>query len=255
MRKSLSKFTALFLSAIFTFNMLSVSVFAANDLSPEANEAISFIKSKNFPVGEVVSVTNKDNSIVFTVKYLSSGEVSYIEYSENSDSDVFLTLTEGDKINHIVFKNNGSVLYEGVETDVFEQKNVTRIYNSRAAYASYMCTADQLPGTCDRVFEQSAGTVNPITLALPGVVQSLTVSTLSAVICSGLGWVNAESVAAMIAGAILDRAINITSILYTAKVTRDNNQYPLQIFYKYDETWSWDGGSWPYKNYKVENLL
>lgn len=221
-------------------------------LSSLESEALSFIKSKGFITEDIVSREFTDTGIIFTLNYLDSGENSYISYAKDNNNDIHIVVTESDKINEIIFKSNGVVLFDGIETDIF---NFTYAPVPASTYASYMCDEDQLPGTCDRTFEVNVGTVTPISLALPVVVKNCTISALAAIIVGNLNWIDPRGLAEVVAGALIALAWDVKTILYCASITRDDSQAPLQYFYKYTETWSGSGESWPHKSYKVENLL
>lgn len=61
-----------------------------------------------------------------------------------------------------------SILFDGTETDIF---NFTYAPAPAAAYASYICDKDQLPGACDITFEVNVSTVSSVSLALPVLVK------------------------------------------------------------------------------------
>lgn len=140
-----------------------------------------------------------ENGFLFTLSYLESGEPSYANYKEKTNGDVDIIITEGDTVNTITFKEDGTVLYGGVETDVFNPTEATpAVYSPRVAYASYMCYRSQLPGTCDRVFESSvSGEVTKTCLLLPDYLKNLAISTLTSILMGvfnvtldTMGWIS-----------------------------------------------------------------
>lgn len=246
----MKKIVALFLSFLLVLETFSIGASAMESSIKE--EALTFIESKGFITEEIISEELIDNGIKFTLKYLSSGDIATTTYIKYANNDILIIIEENAKTNEILFKSDGTVLFNGVETERF---NFSTTPSLTATYASYMCEERSLPGTCDRVFEKSVGEVTPISLALPVMVKNCTISVLASIITGNLGWTNATPVAESIAGTLIGFAWGDTSIQYRATVTRDDNQAPLQYFYKYTETWSGSGQSWPHKTYKVENLL
>lgn len=148
-----------------------------------------------------------------------------------------------------------TVLFNGILTNAFDSAN-SSTYTARASYAVYRTNTLPSRFTESGFSSTKYGTVNPITIALPIFLCNMTISALGSTIVSNLGRINGESVAQNIAGSLISTGARVTSIMYCADVYRDNQQRPLQIVYKYVETWKLSGlPDWPHKTYRVEMLL
>lgn len=254
------KYIAFILSIIF-IAYTPFSAFATNIISKEASEALSFAESKNLLIGEVISTTKTNEGYLFGLKYLPSGEISYLTYKKLPNNDIELTVIEGERSNTLLFKEDSTVYVDGEITTAFDSPvnagyaAYTNTYSTRNTWAVYH--TNTLPtGFTDDGFTIAAGNVTPVTLALPIAFESITATVLASTIITGLGWINATGVATTIASALISVGFAGKTLLYRASVTRSNEQYPLQIAYKYTETWR-DAGvqEWPYFTYRIETLL
>ena len=74
-------------------------------MSNDASEALSFIRSKGIIVGEVLHVSEHEGKIDFSVNYLPNNRITHIIYEE-IDSDIVVTVDEGNVSDEILFKDN-----------------------------------------------------------------------------------------------------------------------------------------------------
>ncbi len=260
MKKFFRKIALMFLCSLGFLGVFSENTMALSVTSPEVNEAISFIESKHFYIGDVLSVEEISDGILINASYLPSGEISQINYRKSTNGDISLTIKESSIINTIIFKHDGTVYFDGIETTAFDPIDISNNYDSydvlRSSSASYM--TDTLPsGFSESGFEtKKYGTANPVTIGLPMALEGMGASVLGAIIVSKLGWVNAEAVAQNIAGSLIGLGSQANEILYCADIYINNQQYPFQVAYKYVETWRLSGlPDWPHKTYRIETLL
>lgn len=120
MKTTMKKFISVMLCALFVINLVPASAFATYTMSDKAEEALAFVESKGFAVGDVQAVYENGDYLKFDVKYLSSGETSYIEYTENNDG-IRVVLTEGNNSDTIIFKYNGDVYWDENEVECFNE--------------------------------------------------------------------------------------------------------------------------------------
>lgn len=100
------------MASIFMLNMFSSTAFAAGQMSEEAQEALSFIRGVGIITGEVISASEHDGEIDFSVKYLPNNQITHLLYSEN-EQGITVIIDEGNAINEVVFENNGNVTVDG----------------------------------------------------------------------------------------------------------------------------------------------
>lgn len=249
MKTTIKKLISVMLCALFVINLVPASAFATYTMSDKAEEALAFVESKGFAVGDVQAVYENGDSLKFDVKYLSSGETSYIEYTENYDG-VTLVLTEGVKKDTIVFKDSGKVYWDGKETDDFITGNTPAL---TATYASYF--TDTSPALANNSYPNYWGSVGTATYVLEKVIKDMTVSALKAAILSFLGIPTNLGVIDTVATTLINYAINDNTITYSGPVYRNTSQGPLQYFYKYTVTLTSGGRSTTAVYYKVEQLV
>lgn len=252
----LKKFIAFFLGILFTVNTLPISVFAAAMMSNDASEALSFIRSKGIVVGEVLHVSEHKGKIDFSVNYLPNNRITHIIYEE-IDSDIAVTVDEGNVSDEILFKDNGEVYIDGIRDYTYSGTVVAPAVTLRTQYASSFY--DTLPPGCTgNDFGSEVVTSNYIPLG-----QSITAYTagtlagkIAGIVCGStlLGWLFTGCASALIDYALSNR-ISATNLSYTISTRTDNTDAPLQYYYEHYSSFTLFSKTVTKLYYEMENLL
>ncbi len=225
------KVIALSLSIIFALNILPIPAFAINLMSDNAKEKLEFIRSSGILVGEVISVSESNDEIDFSVNYLPNDKISHIIYKEDG-SDVIVIVDEGNVSDEIVFKNNGEVYIDGVRDYTYSSENmVAPVTQYASAFFDDVppgCTGKDFGGgktTSDymelgqKIANYAAGTLaTKIAIAICG-------STLNSALFVGA--------ATILVDYAIDYAVTATGLSYTISTRKDTTEAPLQYYYEH----------------------
>lgn len=177
----MKKIISLILSLSFVFNIFTVNAFALD--SEEYNEAVAFIRNQGFLASDIEGVEVTKEGFKFSASYLPNNEISYIFYEKESDG-VKLTITEGNKSNEIVYKNNGYVYLDGIRNNLLEKSYVnTNSVSNRATVAiSTYENIEDVPGYESYWKNRPYDTPSAGTTVLINLTATLTVGALSRLI-------------------------------------------------------------------------
>ena len=108
MKTMFRRLSSALLTVIFLFTLIPTNAFAANKVTSKSQEALNFIESKGFLIGDIIDIDITSDGFIFEVQYLSNGEHSLIEYHEK-DNGIELVFVEGNARDTFLFNANGNV--------------------------------------------------------------------------------------------------------------------------------------------------
>lgn len=249
MKKTFKKITAMFLTALFMINLLPAYVFAFSGISKEAESALNFIESKNLLCGEILAVKEIEDGFEFKVNYLGENNDSYLVFKEKNN-EKSVTVIENEIINEIVFKEDGTVTLDGVQTTIFNNTNIMPL--STYASAFYETMPASASGTYT-YFDQISGNI-----VTEFVIKSLTTNVLASYISAALG---VPAIVVKAAAALIKTTANTYNdnglmLTYVRKVYKNNKDYPLNIYFRHDIDYRLVCGQKVYATfYEVETLV
>ena len=236
--------------SLVIFSGLALPSFAASNPNI-SDEATEFLCSKFVDEDDIESIEYMDDTIVFNVSYLTSGEMSQISYSKDLNNNITVVIDEGDTVNVIEFLANGTTYIDGIQTTMFDT-NIAMPANQFAVYLTETC-----PAATGGSFPQYFGVVNDHTLTFETYIRNLTKAAIKAAFAAAFGFPYEVNAFETLADTLKARARETTQVRYSGTVYRNTSQAPLQYFYKYNTTYTavQSGISIPHVFYKVEQLL
>ncbi len=245
----MKRFTSILLSIIMLIGLSLPSFAATNSITIE--EATDFLGGRFIDVEDIVSIESLDDTILFNVSYLSSGEISQISYNKDPNNNITVVIDEGDIVNVIEFMANGTTYIDGIQTSMFDS-NAVMPANQFAVYLTETC-----PAATGGSFPQYFGVVNDYTLTFETYIRNLTKAAIQAAFAAAFGFPFEVDAFETLADTLKERAQETTQVRYSGTVYVNTSQATLQYFYKYNTTYTavQSGISIPHVFYRVEQLL
>lgn len=204
---------------------LSLPSFAAtNSNTIITEEATSFLSSKFIDLGDIESIEYLDDTVIFNVSYLTSGEISQISYSKDLNNNITVVIDEGDTVNVIEFMADGTTYIDDIQTTMFDS-NAAMPANQFAVYLTETC-----PVATGGSFPEYFGVVNDFTLTFETYIKNLTKAAIKAAFAAAFGFPYEVDAFETLADTLKDRARETTQVRYYGTVYRNTSQAPLQYF-------------------------
>ncbi len=232
--------------SLFMSSMLATTAFIpyatpdTNDTeSARVQEAKTFITQKGFYMGNTISVTVDEETIVFTVQYLTSGEYSTISYTQVA-SGTTITIDEGRAVDVIEYKNDGRVYIDGERLAVLEN---TEAGQSRA-YASVWAVTS--PAGANNSYPDYYGYYSNY-VSTGALVKTMTANALATILNSVFGiqssYTILDDVAEWLISEAISASLNANSVQYSGPIYRNTASSPNYTYYKYYIAFSLPGDS------------
>lgn len=122
-----------FFATILTISLITNMALSASAVNETIDDKLNFINSKGIFVEEVINVETMDTDTKFTVKPVSTEEIAYITYSQESDKSITLFVEEGNLSNLITFKSDGTCLIDDKEVIVTQEAPFISPYTQYAS--------------------------------------------------------------------------------------------------------------------------
>lgn len=249
MKKYMKKFLSVFLVFVFFISITPSSAFALSKSQME-EEAEIFLESKGLLNGNIVNIDTVENSVLFTIEFLPNDEPTYIKY-EKKVGDIIVVISENGYVDTFLFKSDGTVYLDDVETDYFDFLYLPSMVNTYAS-AFYNTMPAEASGTYT-YFDAISGT-----MAFDKFIKDLTTYVLARKIEAVMGIPSAVTTAlvSQIKTTAQQYDDTGTAISYVRNVYKNNKNYPLKVYFRHDTNYTLACGKKTYATfYEIETLV